>query len=135
MIPLPADMIRPAAGALAVVLLAGCAPLSSAGASCAGPFVTASPTSFAAGDHVRVAGEFFFDDCYDTGQPGTPPATRGIEFRLVTSGARTFVLTTVDADDGGELHTTVAIPDDVPAGPARIEGGFGQPADVVVTAS
>jgi len=86
---------------------------------------------------VRIEGEFFFDDCYDTGQPGTPPATRDIELRLVTPGAtpRTFLLATVDADEDGEVHTTVAVPDDVPAGPARIEGGFGRPVDVVVTAS
>jgi hypothetical protein len=129
-------MIRPAAGALAVLLLAGCAVTSTAGASCVGPQVTVTPTTFGAGDRVRVEGEYFFDDCYDGGQPGNPPATRDIEFRLVPSeaGARTFVLTAVDADDDGEVDTTVDIPDDVPAGPARIEGGFGRPADVVVTA-
>jgi hypothetical protein len=129
-------MIRPAAGVLALLLVAGCAT-SSAGASCAGPNVTVTPATFAAGDRVRIEGEFFFDDCYDTGQPGTPPAIRDIELRLVTPGAatRTFVLATVDADEDGEVDTTVAVPDDVPAGPARIEGGFGRPADVVVTAS
>jgi hypothetical protein len=129
-------MIRPAAGVLALLLMAGCAT-SSAGASCAGPNVTVTPATFAAGDRVRIVGEFFFDDCYDTGQPGTPPAARDIELRLVTAGAapRTFVLATVDADEDGEVDTTVAVPDDVPAGPARIEGGFGRPADVVVTAS
>jgi hypothetical protein len=129
-------MIRPAAGVLALLLVAGCAT-SSAGASCVGPNLTVTPATFAAGDHVRIEGEFFFDDCYDTGQPGTPPATRGIELRLVTPGAatRTFVLATVDADEDGEVDMTVAVPDDVPAGPARIEGGFGRPADVVVTAS
>ncbi len=129
-------MIRPAAGVLALLLMAGCAT-SSAGASCAGPIVTVTPATFAAGDRVRIEGEFFFDDCYDTGQPGTPPATRDIELRLVTPGAapRTFVLATVDADEDGEVDTTVAVPDDVPAGPARIEGGFGRPVDVVVTSS
>lgn len=128
-------MIRPAAGVLALLLVAGCAT-SSAGASCAGPNVTVTPATFAAGDRVRIEGEFFFDDCYDTGQPGTPPATRDIELRLVTPGAssRAFVLTTVDAARDGSVDTTVAIPDDVPPGPARIEGAFSQPADVVVTA-
>ena len=129
-------MIRPAVGALAVLLLAGCSVTSTAGASCAGPLLTVTPTTFAAGDRVRIEGEFFFDDCYDTGQPGTPPATEDIELRLVTSGtpSRTIVLTTVDAHQDGEVHTTVDIPDDVPAGPARIEGGFGRPVDIVVTA-
>jgi hypothetical protein len=129
-------MTRPAAGALAALLLAGCGVSSTAGASCAGPLVTVTPATFTAGDRVRVEGQFFFDDCYDTGQLGTPPATQDIEFRLVTPGAstRTFVLTTVDADEDGEVDTTVDIPDDVPAGPARIEGAFSQPADVVVTA-
>jgi len=129
-------MIRLAAGVLALLLVAGCAT-SSAGASCVGPNVTVTPATFAAGDPVRIEGEFFFDDCYDTGQPGTPPATRDIELRLVTPGAtpRTFVLATVDADEDGGVDTTVAVPDDVPAGPARIEGGFGRPVDVVVTAS
>jgi hypothetical protein len=128
-------MIRPAAGALAVLLVGGCAS-SSAGASCAGPNLTVTPASVAAGDRVRIEGEFFFDECYDTGQPGTPPATRDIELRLVTPGAatRTFRLATVDADDDGEIGTTVDIPDDVPAGPARIEAGTSRPVDVVVTA-
>jgi hypothetical protein len=128
-------MIRPAAGTLAVLLLAGCAS-STAGASCAGPQVSVTPTTFAAGDTVQVEGQWFFDDCYDGGQPGNPPATHDIAFRLVPSGAgaRTFPLTTVDADQDGEVDTTVDIPDDVPAGPARIEGGFGRPVDVVVTA-
>jgi hypothetical protein len=128
-------MIRPAVGTLAVLLLAGCAS-STAGASCVGPQMTVTPTTVAAGDSVQVEGQWFFDDCYDGGQPGNPPATQDVDLRLVTSGAaaRTFVLTTVDADDDGEVHTTVAIPDDVPAGPARIESGIGRPADVVVGA-
>jgi hypothetical protein len=127
-------MTRCAVAAAAVLLLAGCSD-SGAAASCAGPQTTVTPTTFAAGGEVRVAGEFFLDDCYDTGQTGTPPATQDIEIRLIPSGkgAETFVLTTVDADEDGRIDTSVRVPDDVPPGPARIEAGFGAPAAVEVT--
>ena len=122
--------------ALAVLLLPGCDLTTGVGASCVGPQVTVTPTTVAAGDRVQVEGQWFFDDCYDSGQPGNPPATQDVALRIVPSGsaARTFDLATVDADENGEVHATVAIPDDVPPGPARIEGAFGRPADVVVTA-
>jgi hypothetical protein len=114
--------------------LAGCD--SGAAASCAGPQVTITPTTFAAGQDVRLQGEWFLDDCYDGGQPGTPPATKDVEIRIVPSGAaaQTIVLGTLDADDEGRIDTTLSIPDDVPAGPARIEAGYSAPADVVITA-
>jgi hypothetical protein len=127
--------MRWATSAVAVLLLAGCGSTGAA-ASCTGPQVTVTPATFAAGDEVRVAGDFFWDDCYDGGQAGTPPATRDVEIRLVTSGdaPETLALTTVDADEDGGIDTAVRVPDDVPPGPARIEAGFGEPVTVQVTA-
>jgi hypothetical protein len=130
-------MTRPAAAAIAAsLLLTGCGD-SGAAAGCVGPQVEATPATLAAGDEVRVTGRWFFDDCYDTGQPGTPPATQDVELRLVTGGdpAQTFVLATVDADGEGRIDTAITLPDDVPAGPARIGPGYGQAADVVIAAS
>jgi hypothetical protein len=120
-----------AAVAAAALLLAGCSSPGAA-ASCAGPFVTVTPDTFAPGEEVRVAGEFFRDDCYDTGQTGTPPASKDVEIRLVTP-EDTFVLTTADPDDEGDLDTAVRIPDDVPVGSARIEAGVGARVSVEVT--
>jgi hypothetical protein len=123
-------MIRSAVAAVAL-LLSGCAS-SGAEASCVGPQVTVTPETFSAGDDVRVAGEFFLADCYDTGQTGTPPASKDVEIRLVTP-ENTFVLATVDADEKGDIDAAVTVPDDVPAGPARIETGSGGSVDVEVT--
>jgi len=122
-----------AAGALLVLTACGS---PGAAASCVGPQVNVTPTTFAAGDEIRVAGEFFWDDCYDGGQPGTPPATENVVVRLVPAGAAatTFVLTTVDADEDGDIDTAARVPDDVPPGPARIEAGSGRPVTVEVTA-
>jgi hypothetical protein len=125
------------AAAAVVVPLLGLAACDSgaAAASCVGPQVTVTPTTFAAGEEVRLQGQWFLDDCYDGGQPGTPPATHDVEIRVVSSGAaaRTVVLDTLDADDEGRIDTTLTIPADVPPGPARIEAGESVPADVVVT--
>jgi hypothetical protein len=124
-----------AAVAVTGLLLAGCATESGSAASCAAPIVRVTPAAFAPGDEVRVSGGGFFDDCYDTGQPGTPPATQDIEVRLLTTGdpAETFVLATVDADEDGGIEARSRTPDDVPPGPARIGAAFGEPAQVVVT--
>jgi hypothetical protein len=122
--------------AVTALLLAGCDGTPSAGASCAGPVITVTPSRFAAGDEVRLEGKWLFDDCYDTGQRGTPPATRDVEFRLVPSGdpGRTFLLTTTDAARDGTVDTEVRIPDDVPPGPARVEVPHCLPTPVVVDA-
>ncbi len=127
-------MNRRAASVVALTLLAGCEE-PSASASCAGPQVVAAPSTFAPGEEVQVGAGGLFDDCHDTGQPGTPPATQDVEFRLVTSGddPRTFVLATVDANEDGTVDTAVRIPDDVPPGPARIEAAHGAPVVVEVT--
>jgi hypothetical protein len=130
-------MTRRLAGALAgLLVLAGCGgSTTDAAASCAGPAVTVEPTAFAAGDSVRVEGTRYFDDCYDTGQTGTPPATQDIVVRLTTSGGtpKAFPLATVDAHGDGEFTASVRIPVDVPPGPAHIEAGYADPAEVVVT--
>jgi hypothetical protein len=134
------DLARVAgvAAAGAVILLAGCGATTGSGAaaSCVGPTIAVTPSTFAAGDAVRVRGQWLFADCYDTGQRGMPPPLKGVELRLETSGnaSTSFLLATVDADPTGRIDVPVRIPVGVPAGNARVATAGGGVAAVVVTA-
>src|SRR4051794_36089654 len=66
-------------------------------ASCGGAAPTVRPTPAAAGDAVHVTGKWFAADCYDTGQPGTPPPLTGLTLEVSQSGTSWPVAHDVDA--------------------------------------
>ena len=110
------------AGAVAVVLLSGCGGAGPPAAACAGPQVSLSTVTVAPGEEIRVRAAPLWSDCYDTGQPGTPPPMQDVTVALEGAGG-TVELATVDADAQARIDVTVRIPDDVPAGPASLVVG------------
>jgi hypothetical protein len=106
---------------VAGVLLTGCGGGTSPEAGCAGPMVTVSSATVAAGGEVRVQSGGLWSDCYDTGQPGTPPPSKDVVVRLEPEGpANAIDLATVDADAEGRIDVTVMIPEAAPVGPAAV---------------
>ena len=83
--------------AAAGLVLAGCGGSPSVQGACAGPQLTVSSGEVAPGGEPRVQARNVWADCYDTGQPGTPPPQQDVDITLE--------------------------PDDVPAGPATLHVG------------
>jgi hypothetical protein len=113
-----------ALAAATVLVLAGCGGSPSIEGACAGPQVTVSSGQVAPGGELRVQAQNLWADCYDTGQPGTPPPQQDVDITLQPDDvAGTFRLAEVDADDGARIDVTVRVPDDVPTGPAALHVG------------
>ena len=105
----------------AVLVLPGCGGTPAAQGGCTGPQVTLSSGQVAPGGELRIQARFVWADCYDTGQPGTPPPQQDVEIALEPRDvAGTFRLAEVDADSDARIDVTVRVPDDVPAGPATL---------------
>ena len=120
----PGVRARAAAATTAVLLLAGCGGSPSIEGACAGPQVTVSSGQVAPGGELRVQAQNLWADCYDTGQPGTPPPQQDVDITLEPDDvAGTFRLAEVDADGDARIDVTVRVPDDVPAGPATLHVG------------
>jgi hypothetical protein len=120
--------------AVAALLLTGCGGGTSPEGACAGPMVTLSSGTVAAGGEVRVRSGGLWSDCYDTGQQGTPPPSEDVAVQFQPQGSSTSVeLATVDADEEGRIDVSVTIPAGTPAGPAEVVI-LGSSATVVVTA-
>jgi hypothetical protein len=118
---------------VAALLLSGCGGTSTAQGGCVGPEITLSSGQVAPGGELRVQARYVWADCYDTGQPGTPPPEQDVVIALEPRDvAGTFRLTEVDADADGRIDVTVRVPDDVPAGPATLRVGPGSTAIVVI---
>lgn len=105
-----------------------------AGADCGGPHMWFTPEVAGRGEAVTVMGEFFGDNCYDTGPP--PDGATGvlgeprqdIELRVV-QGDREIVVGEADADDDYAFTVTVVLPASLEPGPAQIRGRFADGAD------
>ncbi|QAY70764.1 hypothetical protein [Xylanimonas protaetiae] len=117
-------MDRRRAAAVVVVALgalptsAGCSATASPGAaSCVAPEVSA-PAGAAPGAQIEVDGRHFFDDCFDTGQAGTPAGTTGMEPVLTVDGVRHDVdlVEPLDADAEGRWTVRLAVPGDLAPG-------------------
>ena len=119
--------MRPWALLVGALVLAGCQG-SSAGASCAGATVELSSTTASPGDEVTLTGDNFLTDCYDGGEPGTPPPQQDIGISLAPTAESSpgVPLGTVDADADGHFELTVQVPDDMPTGPALLTAGTAQ---------
>lgn len=116
----------------AVLVLSGCGGTPTAHGGCTGPQITLSPGQVAPGGELRVQARFVWADCYDTGQPGTPPPQRGVAIVLEPDGGPAPIrLAEIDADPDGRIDVTVRVPDDAPAGPASLRVGQGSTAVVV----
>ncbi|HET8615870.1 MAG TPA: hypothetical protein VFL94_10120 [Actinomycetales bacterium] len=104
---------------------------STAEAPAIAPSSPGSPTRVFPGDPLAVEGRYFHDGCADmvevtacsgprTVDPETP--ARQVELQLV-QGDRSWVLGRADAGDAGTdygIRWHVAVPDDVPSGPAQL---------------
>lgn len=80
----------------------------SGSADCAAPTIELGEAS--AEQQMVIKGKYYFDDCYDTGQQGTPPATQDIEISVDYDGSSTTV-GTVDAEADGTFTATFDAPD------------------------
>ncbi|MFN8074078.1 MAG: hypothetical protein U0Q15_01515 [Kineosporiaceae bacterium] len=124
--------------AVAVLALTGTgaatfAPPSAAWASCVAPTVTVAPPSVTPGSDLDLSGEGFQAGCYDTGQPGRPPAMSRIPV-ILTQGGRTWRLATVDALSDYTVRARIRVPDAVEPGTAILTLEDAQPATLTVEA-
>jgi hypothetical protein len=115
-------------GVFAITALAVfAAPLSTkqpATASCVGPTVKFKPARVARGAVLTITGEFFGDDCADTGTvpPGVGPLGNpltGLAI-VIDQGANEFVVATGSADDKYEFRVEVVVPTQLEPGEATL---------------
>jgi hypothetical protein len=104
-----------------------------ASASCAGPWLDTDNRLVTPGDDIVITGEFWMDDCNDTGAIGCslesearePEPYRDVLLMLKRPGhERFYELGRVDANEDGELALRADVPD-VPAGRYRLIGQVG----------
>lgn len=98
-------------------------------ASCAGPKLAISPAVAEAGDTVQAAGEWFAADCYDTGQPGSPPPLTALTLQVSQEGRVWTAASHVDATGSHySFHVPIHLPEDLHPGTAEIAvKGYGAP--------
>lgn len=126
-------MIGAAAGLLAACGSGGQPPSrTGTSASCVGPTLAISPTVAHAGDTVQANGEWFAADCYDTGQPGTPPALTAMTIRVSQSGKTWLVAAGIDAAGARyAFHVPIQLPERLRPGTAEVEvPGHGTPTEL-----
>jgi len=127
-----------AGAAVAVSCAAGPSspPTSHSGvaASCAGPTLHVSPATVRPGDAAVAVGEWFAADCYDTGQPGSPPPLTAMRVEIEQHGHVWTLATGVDASGPRySFRLALRLPGSLEAGRATVSvKGYGQPAVVVV---
>jgi hypothetical protein len=121
--------------ALAAIGLVGSACSGSAAeglrdsaASCAGPVVSVGGWSPAQGtvivrrgQQLELRGRYFLSDCYDAGQPGSPPPVRAVHLAFVAAdGKRTPLATAHPSGALGRFATEIRVPSDAAPGHGRI---------------
>jgi hypothetical protein len=126
--------------ALAAGVLAACGGSSSGGggtharvaADCAAPTLAVSPTAAAAGDTVQASGEWFASDCYDMGEPGTPPALTSLTVQVAQGEQTWTVASDVDATgDHYAFEVPIVLPDDLQPGAAQVAvKGYATPVEI-----
>jgi hypothetical protein len=125
--------VRGHAGAVAVAVaasLAGCGATVTAtamhhresAASCVATHLTLSAHAAPAGATVSAHGKWFAADCYDTGQPGSPPPLTGLHLSVAQGGRTWQVASNVSASNGGRytFHVPVVLPSDLRPGTAIV---------------
>jgi hypothetical protein len=99
------------------------------GASCAAPVVSVAPRTSHPGATVEVAGRWFAADCYDTGQPGSPPALTNLRL-VVSQRGRAWTVASGFAASGHDytFHLGVRLPQDLHPGRATLAvENYGRP--------
>jgi hypothetical protein len=106
-------------------------------ASCVGPTLAITPHVAGAGATVRADGKWFAADCYDTGQPGSPPALTAMKVQVSQSGQVWTVATGIDAGgDDYSFHVPLQLPEGLHPGSATVEvAGYGRPTKVLIRAA
>lgn len=98
----------------------------SASASCVGPTLTVAPTHAAAGDSVRIGGEWWQTDCDDVIANGVhvyKPKADVVRIYFVQAGSKSLLAATVAESKKKHfaLTATVRIPPSATSGAATIE--------------
>jgi hypothetical protein len=93
-------------------------------ASCVGPTVTFKPARIARGDVLTITGQYFGDDCLDTGTvpPGVGPLGNpltGLAI-VIDQGEREFLVATGSADNDYEFEVDVVVPSELEPGEASL---------------
>jgi hypothetical protein len=122
---------------LSLVLLLSCSVLAlaapPASASCIGPSISVSDGEVRRGETLRVGGEGWGDECYDTGVPRDAHGPLGnplddIEIAFVQDGKET-VVARGSADDDYRLDALVTVPRTLRPGIARLVARSGDTGD------
>jgi hypothetical protein len=93
-------------------------------ASCVGPTVKFKPTRITRGDVLTITGQYFGDDCLDTGTvpqgvgPLGSPLT-GLAI-VIDQGEREFLVATGSADSDYEFQVEVVVPSELEPGEATL---------------
>lgn len=111
-----------------VVVLASLAAVlhvQAAQASCLGPTLTYPSGEVRPGTTISVRGEWFGDDCYDTGPPPDGQGALGrplqdVDIVLDHAGGETVVVGTVSADDDYGFTLDIRVPTDLPGGETAV---------------
>ena len=98
-------------------------------ASCAAPQLRVDDGRVAAGQQVTVTGRSFFDDCFDQGEEGDPPASRGVKLTL-RQGGEAYDLGAADAQADGTARWRVELPTELRAGRARLGTPTSEPLEL-----
>jgi hypothetical protein len=110
---------------LAACTAAACTTGTDQSAGCVQPSLLVSRADPAAGDSLRVNGEYFLSECGDTIENGVASTDKGMEepitLYLVQGDTRTKLGQAQADAETGNFAVELTIPRDTQAGPARIE--------------
>ena len=119
-------MIGVAVLGLSALLVVGLGGVPDAGADCSGPSIRVNPTGGPGGSTVTVTGQFFGNNCYDTGPP--PPgegvlgvAQSGVVITFTDTAGTTTELTTVDAGPQYNFVVEITVPEGATLGAGRVD--------------
>lgn len=116
-------------GVLVVLMAALLSVPATASASCVGPQLSYGGGQVRPGDTVPVVGQYWGDDCYDTGSPPEGEGGLGLPRRGIVvvfqQGSTQTVVARGNADADYEFQVDVMIPETAVAGEARLAAWAG----------